>query len=279
MFCVMLARHGIRGVLDAAKPWRLVLFCGFSLIAFLGGFRSTLILFLMTFALLFFLERLHHTRLLLPMILVSLAGGGLTLLFASRLPFPIQRSLAVLPFIQLDPMARMSAQVSSDWRMQMWQDVVPEIPRYLLVGKGYSFSANELAQTQVANSGSLGTTELVGNYHNGPLSVILPFGILGSIAFVWLMVAGIRVVYQNYQFGDPAFHNINTFLFAYFVVKVFFFFTVFGALNSDLPMFLGMLGLSISVNGGVAKPVVVPQPKVVLNRFRLHPSARRPVGA
>jgi hypothetical protein len=28
----------------------------------------------------------------------------------------------------------------------------------------------------------------------------------------------------------------------------------------------------------VAKPVVVTQPKIVFNRFRLHPSARRPVG-
>ena len=85
------------------------------------------------------------------------------------------------------------------------------------------------------------------------------------------MAAGIRVVYQNYQFGDPAYHHINTFLFAYFVVKVISFFAVFGSLHSDLPLFLGMLGLSISLNGGVAKPVVVPQPKMVFNRFRFHP--------
>ncbi len=87
------------------------------------------------------------------------------------------------------------------------------------------------------------------------------------------------MVYQNYQFGDPALHHTNTFLFAYFVVKVVFFFAVFGSLYSDLPVFLGLLGLSISLNGGVAKPVVVPQPKIVFNRFKLHPSARRPAGA
>ncbi len=120
---------------------------------------------------------------------------------------------------------------------------------------------------------------MTGNYHNGPLSVLLPFGIFGSIAFVWLLIAGIRVVYQNYQFGDPAYHHMNTFLFAYFVVKSVFFFTVFGALATDLPMFLGLLAMSISLNGGVAKPVVAPQPKVVFNRFKLHPSVRRPVGA
>jgi hypothetical protein len=45
-------------------------------------------------------------------------------------------------------------------------------------------------------------------------------------------------------------------------------------------MFLGMLGLSISINGGVAKPEVVPQQSaIVFNRFKLNPSARRPAGA
>jgi hypothetical protein len=275
-FCAMLARYGIRGVLDTTKPWRLGAFCFFIAAGLLSGFRSVLVLVLLTFALLFYLERLHHTRLLLPVLLVSLLGGGLMLVFATRMPLSIQRSLAVLPFVQIDPMARMSARASSEWRVQMWQDVLPEIPRYLLLGKGYTFSARELAQVQRGRS--LDSTELVGNYHNGPLSVILPFGLFGSIAFVWFVVAGIRVVYQNYQFGDRAYHNINVFLFAYFVVKVFFFFTVFGGLNSDLPMFLGLLGLSISLNGGVAKPAIVPQPNVVFNRFRLHPSARRPVG-
>ena len=121
--------------------------------------------------------------------------------------------------------------------------------------------------------------ELVGDYHNGPISVIIPLGIFGSIAFLWLLAAGIRVVYQNYQFGDPALHDINTFFFGYFVVKVVFFFLVFGSLYSDLPVFLGLLAMSISINGGVAKPALAPQPKVVFNRFKLHPSVRRPAGA
>jgi hypothetical protein len=94
------------------------------------------------------------------------------------------------------------------------------------------------------------------------LSVILPFGIFGAIAFVWLLAAGLRVVYENYQFGDPALHHINTFLFAWFVVRTIFFFTVFGSLHSDLHEFLGLLALSISVNGGVAK---VDQPAAAMD--------------
>jgi hypothetical protein len=275
VFYTMLAFYGIRGVLDTSKPWRLVVFCFFVLVALYAGYRGGVIIVCLTFAFLFYLERLHHTRLLLPVVFGSLAVLGAAALFANRLPWAVQRSLAIVPFIQIDPLARMSAQESSNWRVQMWRDVVPQIPEYLLVGKGYAFSAAEQAKLEKKLEG----TELVGDYHNGPLSVILTFGIFGTIAFVWLLIAGIRVVYHNYQFGDPAYHFINTFIFAHFVIKVMLFFLVFGSFHGDLPAFLGLLGLSISLNGGVAKPAVVPQPKVVFNRFRLHPSARPPVGA
>jgi hypothetical protein len=275
VFCAMLACYGIRGVLDTKKPWRLSVFCFFVLVSMFGGFRSVFILLVMTFAVLFCLERLYQTRLLLPSIFVLLVGGGLVTVCAGHLPLPYQRSLAFVPFLPVDPLVKIDVQNSSEWRKQVWREVVPQIPQYLLVGKGYAFSATDLAQMGMEHGNE--TTELVGNYHNGPLSVILPFGIFGSVAFVWLMAAGIWALYQNRQFGDPAYHNLNTFLLAYFVVKVIFFFGVFGSLYSDLPMFLGLLGLSISLNGGVAKRVVVPHPKIVFNRFRLHPSVRGPV--
>ena len=36
---------------------------------------------------------------------------------------------------------------------------------------------------------------MAGDYHNGPLSVLIPFGIWGLAAFVWLLVAGARFLY------------------------------------------------------------------------------------
>ena len=128
-------------------------------------------------------------------------------------------------------------------------------------------------------SGGYQHTEMVANYHNGPLSVILPFGIFGLITFIWLLVAGLRVLYQNYQFGDPALHNINTLLFASFIVSVIYFFAVYGQFYLEMRIFLGMIALGVSLNGGVAKPVVVPRPKIVFDRFKLHPSARLPRSA
>jgi O-antigen ligase len=271
----LLARYGLRGVLDTTRPWRFILFCAFTIIALFGGFRSTVIVLVMILALLFYLERLHYTRLLLPTVFAVLVGGGLMVLFAARLPFAVQRSLTIVPFIRLDPLARMDAENSSEWRVQMWRELLPQIPQYLIVGRGYSFTAAEKLQAR----GSTEESKVVGNYHNGPLSVILPFGIFGAIGFLWFTVASLRVLYQNYQFGDPAYHKINTFLFVYFLSKMIYFYAVFGAFHMDLPALLGLLGLSISLNGGVAKPVVAPQPKIVFNRFKLHPGVRRPIGA
>jgi O-antigen ligase len=145
------------------------------------------------------------------------------------------------------------------------------------VGKGYSFSQTERAQA--AMRGGLESTEMSGDYHNGPLSVILPFGLFGAIAFIWLLVAGLRVLYQNYRFGDPALHNINTFLFTLYIVSAIYFIAVYGQFRSEIHGFLGLIALGISLNGGVAKPAVAPRPKVVFDRFKLHPSVRRPAGA
>jgi len=280
LFAVMLARYGVRGVfLEPAKSWRAIVFVLILFIGLLGGFRSVVIVFVMTLAVLFFLERLYQTRLLLILAIATILGGALIAAFANRLPFAVQRSIAFLP-VNIDPVARMSAAATTDWRLQMWREVLPEVPRYLILGKGYAFSGQEMAfiQSDPRRAGSgLESTILAGDYHNGGLSVIIPFGIFGLLGFLWFLWAGLRVTYQNLQFGDPANRCANTYLFAAFFVKTIFFFTIFGGLSSDLLMFTGLVGLSVSLNGGVAKPAVVPQPKVVFNRFRLHPSVRRPL--
>jgi len=280
VFYTLLVRYGIRGIfLEPGSLWRLVVFAASVVVGLMGGFRSALILMFMTFAILFYLERMHHTRLLPLFMIATLLVGALTIAFANRLPFSIQRSMAFLP-LDLDPLAKLSAQTSTVWRLEVWRRVLPQVPQYLILGKGYGFSGREMDMIQDDSRGTASedVVELVGDYHNGPLSVLIPFGMFGMIGLLWFFWASLRVLYQNYQFGDPAYHTMNVFLFAYFFVKVIFFFAVFGSLASDLMTFTGLVGLSVSLNGGVAKPVVVPQPKIVFNRFRLHPSAQRPVG-
>jgi hypothetical protein len=164
--------------------------------------------------------------------------------------------MAFLP-VNIDPSVRMDALNSSEWRFQMWRAVWPEVPKYLLLGKGYAIDPVDLYLTeQASHSGLINSYEsamVSGDYHSGPLSVLMPFGAFGAIAFLWLLGAGIKVLYCQRRYGDPRLKMINNFFFSYFMTQCVFFFFVFGALNSQQSSFLGILGLSVSINGGVCR--------------------------
>jgi len=101
-----------------------------------------------------------------------------------------------------------------------------------------------------------------GNYHSGPLSLIIPLGIFGSLAFVWFLYAATKVLIRNWRNGDPALKSINTFLLGIFIVRIFFFIFVFGAIAQDLAVFAGIVGLGVSLNAGSAAPETsLPEPE------------------
>ena len=264
----MLARYGIRGIFLSGKPLRWITLVLISIYGLLGGFRGFVLLFALVFALQFFLEGLHRTK-LLPVLLFAGTLTAVALVpLAPHLPHTFQRALSFLP-LKVDPMDRQDAQGSLDWRIQMWKGLLPQVPQYLLLGKGYAIAPSdyEFAMGPDISTHSVFAENqglaLAGDYHSGPLSVILPFGIWGGIAFVWFLVAAIRVLHANYRYGDPSLRMINTFLLAAFVARVIFFFLMVGALSSDMLTFCGLIGLSVSLNGGVCRPsgTVPPRPQ------------------
>jgi len=276
MFCVMLARYPIAEIFSWRYAWRFLLFVGFAFMGMLGGFRSLLLLYGLTFAALFYFEGLLRSRLMPVFVIVFTLGAGLALPFANRLPFSVQRALSVLP-IDVDPLARESAEATSGWRIGMWQELLPEIPKYLWLGKGLGINMADLAM--IRPNEDIEASELSGDYHSGPLSLIIQFGIWGVIGFLWLVCAGLRVLYRNYRYGNPAFRTMNRFLLAYFIAKLAMFLFVVGGIHGDLPALLGLLGVSVSLNGGEArKPVTVPQPVMAVTPQRFV-GARQPVGA
>src|SRR5205085_2863821 len=159
---------------------------------------------------------LVRSRLFPVMLILILLCGAAIFPVANRLPLNVQRTLSVLPGVKIDPIARLDAEASSEWRLNIWRHLVPQIPHYLLVGKGLGFSGSDLQSlVTVSPNTGLGDAdvegiELVADYHNGPLSVIIPFGIFGSLGFLWFLVACLRVLRQNYRFGDPRLRHLNT---------------------------------------------------------------------
>jgi hypothetical protein len=250
----LLARFGIKGVLDLSHQWRLLLFLAMAMVSLFGGYRSFLILLVMTCCFLFALEGLVRTRYMIMLVMVSLVAGALTLPFASKLPMSIQRSLSFLP-LDISPVARASAEGSTEWRIQMWQTLLPEVPKYLILGKGLSMNAREVEWASWKNRSQTATdAALASDFHNGPLSVLIPFGIFGAIGFLWFVAAGMRAMHHNWKYGDPELKLYNSLLFAFFLAKIVLFLFVFGGFYSDLATFVGIVGLSVALNGGIRQP-------------------------
>jgi O-antigen ligase len=256
----LLARFGLRGVLDLQRPWRLLLFLAALVLGLYGGFRSYVALLALTFIVLFFVEGLHRTRYLPALMAAALVAGAIILPQGNKLPMAAQRALSFLPG-RFDPIAVENAAATLEWRLIMWRQVWPEVPAHLFRGKGYALDPTDLFLAGESgrrfSSEALSGTIIAGDYHNGPLSILLPFGIYGMIAFLWLLLAGMRVMYRNYKFGTPDYRSVNALILAAFAAHAFYFFTGFGSLFSDMAFFAGMLGMSVALNG--AEPSLLPQ--------------------
>lgn len=258
----LMARYGLREIFFTARLWRPVLFVMATMTIFLGGFRGGIIAYLFMFGLLFFLEGLHRTRMLLLFMLAGVLIVVTIVPLAPHLPYTFQRSLAFLP-LDLSEDAKESARNSSEWRVNMWKALLPQVPSHLLLGKGYAISMEDFESMgrdtafHSVDEGQQGLA-LSSDFHNGPLSVVIPFGIWGVIVFLWFIFAGLRVMYDNFRYGDESLRKINTYLWAYYLYFSFAFLFIYGALNSGMLVFVSTIGFSIALNGGVCRPA--PQP-------------------
>jgi len=282
----MLARYGVRGIFMGGKLWRIVLwiFC-FGLV-FLGGYRSAVLAVAGTFSIMFFMEGMHRTRLLLISILAGTLMVAVMAPLASHLPFTFQRSLAFLP-LDISQEARGSAEDSNNWRLALWKSLWTQVPRHLLLGKGYAISTEDF-QFMGSDSafGSIDAGQqglaLSGDYHNGILSVLLPFGIWGLMGYVWFMVAGLWVLHSNWQYGVPAFRTVNALLFACCLLDFVSFATCMAGtwFSIGCGYWAGYVGLSIALNNGVCRkmyPVAAETPvgKPIRTFPRMRPGFQR----
>ena len=259
MFTWMIFRYGVRGVFMAGKLWRPVIFTLSFVMVFLGGFRNNIIGCVEIFAALFFMERMYRTRLLLPLVMAGIVASAVLVPLASHLPVNFQRALSFLP-VNISMEARLSADNSSEWRLAMWNALLPQIPEHLLLGKGYSFSSETYDEVmtkdnsfKVIDPAQQGLA-LASDFHSGPISVILPFGIWGVLAWLWFWAAGFHVLWRNYRYGDPAIQQLNRYLIATFVMGCIGFLFIYGDMVLGVPGFGGLIGLSLALNHGICRP-------------------------
>lgn len=136
---------------------------------------------------------------------------------------------------------------------------MPEVPKYLWLGKGYLISPLDYnfvlgwdasVHSVFAQNDPMSLSD---DFHNGPLSIIIPLGIWGIIGFLWFLFVAARIFYANYRYGSTVLQTINAFMFAVFISKAFYFLFVYGSFYEDMLQFTAWLGLSVALNGGVCR--------------------------
>lgn len=260
LLCALLTGYTTREIFDLGKPWRLAIMVAAVTGAVFCGFRSIFILFFLILGIQCYFERVINGRVLIGAAVITPVLGFFLVAGADKLPMVVQRTLSFLP-IPVSPEAKLIGERSTDWRLDVWKEALPDIPAHVLVGKGFAVDSTELEFSYInASRHYASSSEWVltaGNYHSGPLSVIIPLGIWGVIGVVWFFIASVKYLYGNYKHGDSALRRINTMLLSVFIAKLIIFFVVFGAFSSELYMFTGLVGLSVAINGP-ASPEPVP---------------------
>jgi hypothetical protein len=269
LFLWMLARYGLRGIFFGGKLWRPVLLVSFGCFGLMGGFRSTLFLMGVSFVFMFFAEGLYRTRLMGIFILVGILGAALLVPLSDKLPMTFQRAMSFVPGLHVSTQAKELADASTNWRIQLWTALLPQVPQHLLVGKGFTITQEDYNEMlgggmgfRTINAADQGLA-VANDYHNGMLSVVLGFGVWGVVVVVWFMFAGLRVMYYNMKYGRPEIFTFNAMLFILFFIEVAAYLSCVGALSiaTDMVFFTGPLGLSIALNHGMCRPP--PKPVVL----------------
>jgi hypothetical protein len=140
----------------------------------------------------------------------------------------------------------------------MWKVLLPEVPKYFWLGKGFAVNPTDFyLLTEAYLRGMAQDIDVAimgGSYHSGPLTLIIAFGIFGVIGFLWFGCASLWVLHRNYCFSPPDLKLINTFLLSYFLMRFVYFLLFYGQFAEDLAVFTGLIALSVSLNNGVRKP-------------------------
>jgi hypothetical protein len=175
------------------RPIRLLLLLTGIVLVLISGFRSESL----SVAAIFLIS--SYLRKGIADVMTVLAGMFLTLLalvlFNSvhPLPLPMQRSLSFLPG-NWDAYAVADAAGSTEWRVQMWKDILKGT-QYIhdkVMGDGFGFSRNELSamERQLYSTGQTQQEDsmIIGAFHSGPLSAIRFVGVVGLVLYYALLI-------------------------------------------------------------------------------------------
>jgi hypothetical protein len=214
-----------------------------------AGFRGALISIGMTSLFYVLMQRrTWNPRILRTLILFSSLAGVLILLNIRHLPYGFQRMLAWIPGLPVSLEAKLGADVSTEWRVEMWKSVILMIPDYLLIGRGMAFDLGSAYQAYIATEASQHAFFIATHgYHNGPLYLLIDHGAPGFICGLGMMLCTLRRHWMLHKrpWPDETLKKMHTMFLCLTMAQIISFFGIFGALESITRLLLNMAMLEV----------------------------------
>jgi O-Antigen ligase len=239
-------------LLNPMRFWRTALLAIALVCILLSGFRSVMmgILVVFAFSAYYWRGKAEIWK------MASIGGIALAILLVSHgtffeLPRSAQRALSFLPG-RWDAYARLEAQESTRWRVEMWKEMLTT-DRYIdshLFGDGFGFKKRDLElMIYYKKFGDVSSGQesfmISGNVHSGPVSAIRYVGYVGFGLFlttiVGLSILAWRILWRA---RHTPFRILGFLICAPIVLEPFMFCFVFGAFENgilDALFGLGML--------------------------------------
>jgi hypothetical protein len=205
LILLVLASVSVRQILKPPMFFRVITLIIGSVAVLFSSFRSSV---LSTLAVVFIAgirDLKWGILVFLPFLVALLFGASIINSEVVHLPKQIQRSLAFMPG-NWDVDMKRDAASSNDFRRRVWtvwgREFFPEHP---LLGRGFGFRS-EWAQQAVSKNNPYADKQMVevGNIHNGFLSSVDAWGIVGTIFFVgWNLRLLARTFQVTLTRGDP----------------------------------------------------------------------------
>jgi hypothetical protein len=191
------------------------------------------------------------------MIFSGIIALGLLIAFVDILPLSFQRSLSVIPFLNVSDIALSDASGTTEWRIELWNMLLKEVPDYLWVGKGLGFDlayASHIFSYVKDNNVTFFT--VVHNYHNGPLSMLIDFSVFGLISGIGFMLTSIAHFskYIKKEWNSPDLKYFFIAFLAYFCSLTVNYIIVYGDMSSAFMKYLTIwFLLEVLAYNGVTK--------------------------
>ena len=268
----------------ARNMWKIVTFVVLALIlAGLSGHRLALFTVVaIAWSYAFLMAKGRRSGFIAMSAVAGLLLLSLSIAFVRVLPLSFQRSMAMIPFIDVDPEAAMSAMGTSTWRFTVWRNAIYEVPEYLWLGKGYTYdqAASEAMRLLPKPQQLLEWPRLMVAYHNGPLSLLIGLGLAGFLAGLGFLLTStarhLKLTSQKEKWRDPTLLRLHNVISIIYLINTIRFLFIYGDAYVSLPiMFIKLAileGLWYS-NMEVQPDTPIETPAPVT---QLSPKARRP---